>query len=98
MYYVLLDVTGNLIASYRDEEEARAALDRLIEDDPGAAEEIALMTYDDEGALAADPVFVVLTESVMVSGESKEEWYSRSPLSELSSERTEGRSAVPAGA
>jgi hypothetical protein len=75
MYFVLLDSTGNLIASYRDEDEAREALAQIVEDDPSAADEIALMTYDDEGAVAADPVFVTATRATVGSHEDLSEWY-----------------------
>lgn len=61
MYFVLLESTGNLIASFRDEGEARAALDELLADDPAAIDDVALLTYDDEGATVADPIFGVVT-------------------------------------
>jgi hypothetical protein len=99
MYYVLLDSTGNLLASYRDEDEARAMLEQLIADDPDAADDIALMTYDDQGELAADPAFVILTDSVSVGVDSPTRWYSTRVESGFASgERTEGRSPIPAGA
>ncbi len=74
MYFVLLDSTGNLIASYQDEGEAQAALTQLIADDPAAGEDVALMTYDDEGEIAADPVFATPTVALTVHAESHD-WY-----------------------
>ena len=75
MYYVLLDSTGNLIASYRDEDEARAALAQLVEDDPEAEDDVALMTYDDQGEIAADPVFGVSTVAAVGAQHEIREWY-----------------------
>jgi hypothetical protein len=57
MYYVLLSSTGNLIDSHEDEAEARAALQRIIDAEPDAAEDVALMTYGDDGMPVGDPVF-----------------------------------------
>ncbi|HEV2945257.1 MAG TPA: hypothetical protein VGX26_09110 [Solirubrobacteraceae bacterium] len=56
MHYVLLSSTGNLIDSHEDETEARAALQRIIDAEPDAAEDVALMTYGDDGMPVGDPV------------------------------------------
>ena len=57
MHYVLLSSTGNLIESYDEEAEARAALQRIVSSEPEAADDIALMTYGDDGMPVGDPVF-----------------------------------------
>ena len=57
MHYVLLSSTGNLIESYDEESEARAALQRIVSSEPEAADDIALMTYGDDGMPVGDPVF-----------------------------------------
>jgi len=57
MHYVLLSSTGNLIESYDEELEARAALQRIVSSEPEAADDIALMTYGDDGMPVGDPVF-----------------------------------------
>jgi hypothetical protein len=57
MNYVLLSSTGNLIDSYEDESEAHAALQRIVDAEPHAAEDVALMTYGDDGMPIGDPVF-----------------------------------------
>jgi hypothetical protein len=57
MNYVLLSSTGNLIDSYKDESEAHAALQRIVDAEPDAAEDVALMTYGDDGMPIGDPVF-----------------------------------------
>jgi hypothetical protein len=57
MHYVLLSSTGNLIDSYEEEAEARVALQRIIDAEPNAAEDVALMTYGDDGMPVGDPVF-----------------------------------------
>lgn len=49
MYYVLLDSTGNLIESYGDEAAARRALEKIVEDEPAAAEDVAMLTYGSDG-------------------------------------------------
>lgn len=62
MYYVLLDSTGNLIESYREEDAAQAALARIIEDEPDAVDDVVLIAYDEAGDRVEDPVFVARTE------------------------------------
>jgi hypothetical protein len=57
MHYVLLTSTGNMIDSYERESAARAALQRLVDAEPEAAEDVALMTYGDDGRPVDDPVF-----------------------------------------
>ena len=49
MTFVILASTGNLIDSFDEETEARAALEAIVEGDPSAAGEIALIEYDDDG-------------------------------------------------
>jgi hypothetical protein len=57
MHYVLLSSTGNLIDSYEEIADARAALQRIIDTEPDAAEDVALMTYGDDGMPVGDPLF-----------------------------------------
>jgi hypothetical protein len=49
MYFVILDSTANLVDSFTDEDEARHALEQIVRQDPDAADEYALLTYDDQG-------------------------------------------------
>jgi hypothetical protein len=49
MNYVILDSTANLVDSFDREDEARAALETIVHQDPEAADEYAMLTYDDEG-------------------------------------------------
>jgi hypothetical protein len=58
MYYVLLSSTGNLVDSYNDEPSARAALQRIVDAEPEAAKDVALMAYGDDGLPLGDPVLV----------------------------------------
>lgn len=75
MFYVLMDNTGNMIGSYSDQDEAFDALGELVDDDPQAADQIALLTYDDQGAVADDPVFIPVTATVGVARtDSREVW------------------------
>lgn len=98
MYYVLLDSTGNLIASYREEDEARAALAQLVTDDVEAAEDVALMTYDDEGAITSDPTFIAPTIALTIRAESPDDWYGGAAAAgDLSYGTHTGQLAEPVG-
>lgn len=55
MHYVLLSSTGNMIDSFQEESAARAALQRIVDAEPEAAEDIVLMTYGDDGLPTGDP-------------------------------------------
>ena len=48
-YYVILDSTANLVDSYTEEAEGRHALEEIVRQDPDAAGEYALLTYDHNG-------------------------------------------------
>ena len=48
-YYVILDSTANLVDSFDREEEARAALETIVRQAPGDADDYAMLTYDDAG-------------------------------------------------
>jgi hypothetical protein len=47
--YVILDSTANLVDSFDQEAEARRALEAIVRQDPDAADEYALIEYDDDG-------------------------------------------------
>jgi hypothetical protein len=64
MNYVLLSSTGNLISSYEEESEARDALQRIVDTEPSAAEDVALMTYGDDGMPVGNPVLARATTSI----------------------------------
>lgn len=64
MNYVLLSGTGNLIDSYGEEAAARAALQRIVDGEPQAAEDVALMTYDEKGQPVGDPIFASALSAV----------------------------------
>jgi hypothetical protein len=57
MNYVLLSSTGNMVESYEEESIARAALQRIVDAEPEVAEDIALMTYGEDGLPVGGPVF-----------------------------------------
>lgn len=59
MDYSLFSSTGNLIDSFTDETEARAALQRIVEAEPDAAEDVALFVADDAGAIVDGPIHTV---------------------------------------
>jgi hypothetical protein len=56
MYYVILDSTGNLVESFDEERQARAMLERLVGEEPDAAEHLALLTYDEHGEPVGDAI------------------------------------------
>lgn len=53
MTYSILD-TGNLVTSFRDEDAAWDAMDRLTESDPDATERLLMIVADDAGNMVAD--------------------------------------------
>lgn len=57
MHYVLLSSTGNMVHSYEEESVARAALQRIVDAEPEAVEDIALMIYGEDGQSVGGPVF-----------------------------------------
>ena len=57
MDYVLLTSTGTMVDSYEEEWAARAALQRIVDAEPEAAEDIALMVYGDDGLPVDGPLF-----------------------------------------
>jgi hypothetical protein len=63
MYYEIFDSSGNLVESFPDEESARTALNRIVDAEPEAAEDVALFVYDDNGMSTSDPIFARTTTS-----------------------------------
>jgi hypothetical protein len=59
MDYSLFSSTGNLIDSFDDEAEARAALQRIVEAESEAAEDVAMFISEDEGAVVEGPIHAV---------------------------------------
>jgi len=56
MDYSLFSSSGNLIDSFNDEAEARAALQRIVEAEPKAADDVALFIADHEGTVVEGPI------------------------------------------
>jgi hypothetical protein len=59
MDYSLLASTGNLIDSFDDEAEARAALQHIVELEPEYAEDVALFISDADGNVVEGPIHAV---------------------------------------
>jgi hypothetical protein len=59
MDYSLFSSSGNLIDSFSDEAEACAALQRIVEAEPEAAEDVALFVADDAGTVVEGPIHAV---------------------------------------
>ncbi|HTA06078.1 MAG TPA: hypothetical protein VK774_06925 [Solirubrobacteraceae bacterium] len=52
--YVILDSTANLVDSFDQEAEARRALEAIVRQDPDAADDYALIAYNDDGKPIGD--------------------------------------------
>jgi hypothetical protein len=48
--------SGNLVASYGEEQAALDALAQLVREDPEACDELVLLAFDDDGEPAGEPV------------------------------------------
>jgi Rieske Fe-S protein len=48
-YYVIIDSNANLVESFDQEAEARAALEKIVQDDPNTGDEYAMLQYDNSG-------------------------------------------------
>ena len=57
MEYMILDSAGNALASFEDEASARATLHAMAMVEPDAADEIALLAYDEEGMPVGEALF-----------------------------------------
>lgn len=57
MHYVLLSSTGNMVDSYEEETIARAALQRIVDAEPEAIKDVALMIYGEDGQPVGGPEF-----------------------------------------
>jgi hypothetical protein len=58
MDFMLMDTSGNAIDSYPRARDAEAALIALVDQDPSAAEEVALIAFDRRGVAVGEPVVV----------------------------------------
>jgi hypothetical protein len=56
MHYSLFASTGNMIDSFDDEDEARAALQRIVALQSESADQIAMFISDDEGTVVEVPI------------------------------------------
>ena len=59
MDYSLFGSTGNLIDTFSDETETRAALQQIVEAEPDSADDVALFVADDDGAVVDGPIHAV---------------------------------------
>lgn len=59
MDYSLFSSSGNLIDSFSDETEALAALQRIVEAEPDAADDVALFIADESGTIVEGPIHAV---------------------------------------
>jgi uncharacterized protein YuzE len=55
-YFVILDSTANLVASFDTEDEGRTALESIVRQDPDAADDYALLPYDEQGRVCGAAV------------------------------------------
>lgn len=59
MFWALFDDDGNWYGEFRSEAEALAALDKMIDSDPSAADETFVLAFDDEGERVGEPIMRV---------------------------------------
>jgi len=57
MTYSIFDSTGNLVDAFDDRDAALAALTAIVAAEPGAADDVFLVTQDDEGRMVGDTVY-----------------------------------------
>lgn len=57
MTYSIFDSTGNLVDAFDDHDAAVAALTAIVIAEPGAADEVFLVTQDDEGHMVGETVY-----------------------------------------
>jgi hypothetical protein len=55
-YYAILDSTANLVESFDQETEARAALETIVRQDPDSADDYAMLTYNEAGVAIGEAV------------------------------------------
>lgn len=58
MTYMILDSSGNAIASYTDAVSARAALRSIVEQEPEAADHVLLIAYNEQGEPVGEAMMV----------------------------------------
>ena len=65
MTYAIFDSTGNLVDAFDDRDAAVAALLKIVHDEPEAADDVALLTFDADGQPVGDalPGSALLTET-----------------------------------
>ena len=56
MYFSIMDIGGNVLRWYDDEAAAREALDRMVEADPGAAEDLVIIQFDENDEPVGDAI------------------------------------------
>jgi hypothetical protein len=56
MDYMLVDSSGNALDGFSDRDRAEAAFRQLLTEDPQAAYDVVLLTYDRRGVVVGEPV------------------------------------------
>jgi hypothetical protein len=56
MHFAIFSNAGNLVASFDDEAQAHEALNRIAQEEPEAAHEVALFQIDDTGHPIGDAI------------------------------------------
>jgi hypothetical protein len=70
MHFVIFDSTGNLVASFADEQQALAEMAQMGAESPEAIGELALITYDDNGMPVGDARILSAEDLEQVHGAS----------------------------
>ena len=58
MSFSIFDSTANLVDSFDDRDEARAALENIVRQDPDAADEYAMFEFDKSGQPVGDAMTI----------------------------------------
>ena len=58
MSFSIFDSTANLVDSFDDRDEARAALENIVRQDPDAADEHAMFEFDKSGQPVGDAMTI----------------------------------------
>lgn len=57
MTYSIFDSSGNLVDAFDDRDAATAALTEIVRAEPDAADEVLLVTQDDEGNMIGETIY-----------------------------------------
>lgn len=57
MTYAIFDSSGNLVDAFDDQEAALASMAAIVQAEPDAADDVFLVTQDEQGAFVGETVY-----------------------------------------